>query len=239
DVILVDDNYATIIVAVSLGRNIYDNIKKVVQYLLSSNIGEVFTIFVASLLSVLFPQYRLGVPLFAMHLLWVNLITDSLPAFALGIVDIDDDLMKLPPRNKNESFFVHGLGRAIIWQGLMIGTLTLTAYLIGHTADPNTYLGQTMAFMTLSTTQLFHAFNMKSKHSIFNKRLFSNKYLLIAFFVGILLQIGICYIRPLSQVFKVVPMDFNYLLICFALSLVPIIIIEFVKAFRDSKISQQ
>lgn len=235
DVILVDDNYATIIVAVELGRNIYDNIKKVVQYLLSSNTGEVFTIFTASLLAVLFPGFNFGVPLFAMHLLWVNLITDSLPAFALGIVDIDDDLMGIPPRNKNESFFANRLGRAIIWQGLMIGTLTLTAYLIGHTADPTSYLGQTMAFTTLSTSQLFHAFNMKSKHSIFNKRLFSNKYLLLAFGLGIALQIGICYIKPLARVFKVVPLEFNYLLLCFALSLVPIIVIEFVKAIRDAK----
>lgn len=236
DVILIDDNYQTIIVAVGLGRNIYDNIKKVVHYLLSSNIGEVFTIFVASLLSVLFPSYHFGVPLFAIHLLWVNLITDSLPAFALGMVDVDDDLMKVPPRKRSESFFAHHLGRSIILQGIMIGSLTLTAYLIGHTANPLSYLGQTMAFMTLSTTQLFHAFNMKSKHSIFNKRLFSNKYLIGAFVIGILLQIAICYIRPLAQIFKVVPLDLNYLLICFSLSLMPIIIIEFSKAFHEAKI---
>ena len=104
DVILVDDNYATIIVAVELGRNIYDNIKKVVQYLLSSNTGEVFTIFTASLLAVLFPGFNFGVPLFAMHLLWVNLITDSLPAFALGIVDIDDDLMGIRLVTKTNRF---------------------------------------------------------------------------------------------------------------------------------------
>ena len=231
DVILVDDNYQTIITAVSLGRNIYANIKKVVKYLLSSNIGEVFTIFVASLISA-FTKFKLGIPLYAIHLLWVNLITDSLPAFALGTEEVDDDIMDLPPRPKKESFFAHKMGSSIIWQGIMIGSLTLTAYIIGHYASPTTYLGQTMAFMTLSTTQLFHAFNMKSDHSIFNKHLFNNLYLIGAFFIGIILLLVLIYVPPIASVFKVVRLPVGYLLICFVLSMMPIFIIELVKKLK-------
>lgn len=231
DVILVDDNYQTIIIAVSLGRNIYANIKKVVKYLLSSNIGEVFTIFFASLITA-FTDFKLGIPLFAIHLLWVNLITDSLPAFALGTEEEDEDIMDLPPRPKDESFFAHGMGFTIIWQGIMIGILTLTAYMIGHFASPTTFLGQTMAFVTLSSTQLFHAFNVKSDHSIFNRHLFSNRYLIGAFFTGILLILLLVYVPQIAKIFKVVPLPTGYLLICLGLSMIPIFIVEIVKAMQ-------
>lgn len=235
DVILVDDNFKTIVSAVYYGRGIYANIKKVVGYLLSSNIGEVFTIFVASLLSVILVGVDFGIPLFAIHLLWVNLITDSLPAFALGAEDPEDDVMEHKPRPKSESFFADGLGFSIIWQGLVIGTLTLLAYIIGHFTSPDTYLGQTMAFMTLSSIQLFHAFNMKSKHSIFKSNLFKNKFLVAAFVVGMTLQLSICYIPFFAGVFKLVPLNFWQLAICLGFSFSIILIVELAKALKRKR----
>ncbi len=232
EVVLVDDNFQTIVSAVEQGRGIYANIKKVVKYLLSSNIGEVLTIFIASLIALLAPNLELGVPLLAIHLLWVNLITDSLPAFALGTEEPESDIMDQKPRPKDESFFAHGMGATIVLEGMMIGGLTLAAYLIGHFASPGTYLGQTMAFVTLSSAQLFHAFNVKSDHSILNKHLFSNKYLLGAFVLGIALQMGICYIAPLAKIFKVIPLELPYLGICIGLAFAPIVIVEIAKLIR-------
>ena len=229
DVVLTDDNFKTIVSAVKQGRGIYENIKKVVKYLLSSNIGEVLTIFLASLISTIFKDIEFGIPLLAIHLLWVNLITDTLPAFALGIEDPADDIMTEAPRPKNESFFARGLGFEIAWQGIMIGLLALTAYMIGHFAEPTTELGHTMAFMTLATAQLFHSFNMKSEHSILNKHIFSNKYLVGTFIIGIGLQLLICYIPPVASLFQVVSLDFKYLAICFGLSALTIVIVELVK----------
>ncbi|MBQ8293379.1 MAG: calcium-translocating P-type ATPase, PMCA-type [Bacilli bacterium] len=232
EVVLVDDNFQTIVSAVEQGRGIYANIKKVVKYLLSSNIGEVLTIFLASLISLVVPSLEFGVPLLAIHLLWVNLITDSLPAFALGTEEPEPDVMDQKPRPKNESFFAHGMGAAIVLEGMMIGLLTLAAYVIGHFASPGTYLGQTMAFVTLSSAQLFHAFNVKSDHSILNKKLFSNKYLLGAFVLGMVLQMGICYIAPLAKIFKVIPLEPMYLGICLGLAFAPIIIVEIAKLIK-------
>ncbi len=232
EVVLVDDNFQTIVSAVQQGRGIYANIKKVVKYLLSSNIGEVLTIFLASLIALVVPSLEFGVPLLAIHLLWVNLITDSLPAFALGTEEPEADVMEYNPRPKDESFFAHGMGATIVLEGMMIGLLTLAAYVIGHFASPGTYLGQTMAFVTLSSAQLFHAFNVKSDRSILNKNLFSNKYLLGAFILGMTLQMCICYIAPLANIFKVVPLELPYLGICLVLAFAPIIIIEIAKLIK-------
>lgn len=231
DVVLVDDNFQTIVSAVHQGRGIYANIKKVVKYLLSSNIGEVITIFLASVIS-LFGGFEFGVPLLAIHLLWVNLITDSLPAFALGTEDPEDDVMDEKPRPKKEGFFAHGMGLTIILEGIMIGLLTLIAYVIGHFAEPNTYLGQTMAFVTLSSAQLFHAFNVKTDHTIFTKKLFNNKFLIGAFALGMVLQLGICYIPFFAGIFKVVPLNLKYLGICMGLAFSTIIIVELVKLVK-------
>lgn len=232
EVVLVDDNFQTIVRAVEQGRGIYANIKKVVKYLLSSNIGEVLTIFLASLISLLVPNLDFGVPLLAIHLLWVNLITDSLPAFALGTEEPEPDIMDNKPRPKNESFFAHGMGVTIVLEGIMIGLLTLVGYMIGHFESPGTYLGPTMAFVTLSSAQLFHAFNTKSEHSILNKKIFSNKYLLGAFVLGMILQMCICYIPPLANVFKVVPLELPYLGLCLGLAIMPIIVVEVAKLIK-------
>ncbi len=228
DMILTDDNFATIIEAVKQGRGIYNNIKKDVQFLLSSNIGEVVTIFVASLLSAL--GMSIGVPLMPIHLLWVNLVTDSLPAFAIGMEPVEDNVMDYPPRPKKESFFAHNLGFTIAWQGIMIGSITLTAYLIGN--QVNHELGMTMAFMTLSTGQLFHSFNIKSSHSVFHKSVFNNKYLWMALVAGLILQFGVMYIPGINTVFNLVPLNLYYLGITFGLSLCPIVIVEITKLFN-------
>lgn len=229
DMILTDDNFATIIHAVREGRGIYNNIKKDVQFLLSSNIGEVITIFGASVISLF--GFNLGVPLLPVHLLWVNLITDTLPAFALGLEPVDKDIMKEKPRSKNESFFAHGLGWTIAWQGLMVGALTLTAYVIGNNITHE--IGMTMAFMTLSLSQLFHAFNIKSTHSIFHRTIFNNKYLWGALFVGLALQLIVMYVPGINTMFSLEALNPQLAGISIGLALCPIVIVEIVKIFKN------
>lgn len=242
EVVLVDDNFQTIVSAVHQGRGIYANIKKVVKYLLSSNIGEVLTIFIASMIGLIFKDLGFGIPLLAMHLLWVNLITDSLPAFALGFEEPEDDIMLEKPRPKKESFFAHGMAPAIILEGMMIGGITLAAYAIGHYFDglagnldasyTGAMIGQTMAFVTLSTAQLFHAFNVKTDHTLFTKKLFNNKVLWGAFALGIVLQIAIIYIPGLNSLFKVIPLTLPQLAICFGLAMSTILVMEIVKLIK-------
>lgn len=227
DMILVDDNFSTIISAVKEGRGIYNNIQKCVKYLLSSNIGEVLTIFVASIISAFGVQ--LGVPLASIHLLWINLITDSLPAFGIGMEEVSDDVMTKKPRNKNEGFFANGLGLKIIFEGLIVGAVSLSAYLIGQFVFSNHHIGQTMAFLTLSSTQLFHAYNVKNEHSIFSKYTFKNKFMNFAFIFGFTLQIAVIYIPGLNDVFNMTSLNLTQFLICIGLSLIIVVIMEISK----------
>ena len=229
EMVLMDDNFTTIISAVEQGRTIYDNIKKDVQFLLSSNIGEVLTIFCASVLNLI-PGISLGVPLLPIHLLWVNLITDSLPAFALGMEKADSDIMNRKPRSKEEGFFSHHLGWTIAWQGVMIGALTLTAYLIGSTQSH--LVGMTMAFMTLSASQLVHAFNVRSEHSILDRSFFSNPILWLALIIGLVLQFVVIYVKPLASLFSLTPLNFTQMLVSLGLALCTLAISEFVKSRR-------
>lgn len=238
DIVLVDDNFSTIVTAVKEGRGIYDNIRKVVHYLLSSNIGEVLTIFLASLISLIIPSIDFGIPLVATHLLWINLITDSLPAFALGTELPEAEIMSEEPRKKDESFFSKGLGLRIIIQGFIVGILALTSYAIGNYIGDEASrhaIGQTMAFMTLSSSQLFHAFNIKSHKTIFNKQTFNNKFLLLAFILGMSLQILICYTPGLNTAFNLVALDLIHLLIAIGLGASTIIFSELGKLFRKNK----
>lgn len=230
--ILTDDNFATIITSVKEGRGIFDNIKKDVQFLLSSNIGEVITIFGASLISFITP-YEFGVPLLPIHLLWVNLITDSLPAFALGMEPTEKNVMKRKPRGKNEGFFSGGLGFTIAWQGLMIGVLTLIAYAIGNSQDHT--VGMTMAFITLCGCQLVHSFNVKSSESVLNRSLFNNPYLWGALAAGLLLQVVILAVPELSFIFKLQPLNAAQWGICLALCLSTTVICEIVKCVHKKK----
>ena len=202
DVILLDDNFETILEAIKVGRNIYANIQKCVRYLLSSNIGEVLIIFLASLLSIIF-KINLGVPLLSLHLLWVNLITDSLPAFSLGLEPCEKKIMEQHPRNKTDSFFSNNLMKKIIFEGLLIGCLTLVSFLIGYIIDPlNLSLRQTMAFVTLSMQQLIHAYNVKSEDSIFSNTTLNNKSLNLSFIIGNFLLFIIIYNPFLAKIFK-------------------------------------
>ena len=226
EMVLMDDNFATILAAVKEGRNIYSNVKKNVQFLLSSNIGEVWTILCASILNLI-PGFNLQTPLLPIHLLWVNLITDSLPAFALSMEEAEDDIMRQTPRDKKESFFANGLGFKIAWQGILIGLITLISYLYGN--NINHSVGMTMAFLTLSGAQLVHAFNIKSNHSILNKTILNNKYLLGSLAIGLLLQLSIIYIQPLASLFSLTALNGSQLLISLGLTLVPLIIIETLK----------
>ena len=230
--ILTDDNFATIITSVKEGRGIFDNIKKDVQFLLSSNIGEVITIFGASLISFITP-YEFGVPLLPIHLLWVNLITDSLPAFALGMEPTEKNVMKRKPRGKNEGFFSGGLGFTIAWQGLMIGVLTLIAYAIGNSQDHT--VGMTMAFITLCGCQLVHSFNVKSSESILNRSLFNNPYLWGALAAGLLLQVVILAVPELSFIFKLQPLNAAQWSICVMLCLSTTLVCEIVKFIHKKK----
>ncbi len=228
DMILMDDNFNTIVEAVKEGRGIYNNIKKCIKYLLSSNIGEVMTIFVSSLIAVI-ASINLGIPLLPIHLLWINLITDSLPAFGLGMEKASDDIMNEAPRDKDEGFFANKLAFHIALEGVCIGLLTLASYLIGDLVFKSVSVGQTMAFLTLSSLQLFHAFNVKSDKSIFRKETFNNKMLNVAFIIGMSLQFMVIYTPGVNDVFKLEALSSIPLLISMALALSIVVIMEVYK----------
>lgn len=228
DMILVDDNFHTIVSAVQQGRGIYDNIKKCVKYLLSSNIGEVITIFLASLISAV-SNISMGVPLLPIHLLWINLITDSLPAFGIGMEEVEDIIMQEPPRSKRESFFAHHMTIKIIIEGIIIGLCAIIAYSIGHFLEHSHILGQTMAFFTLSTAQLLHAYNVKSKYSIFSLKSYKNHFLNFAILIGFALQLIVVYCPGVYTIFKFTPLSFTNLVICLGLSLIIVVYAELFK----------
>lgn len=246
DMILTDDNFATIVSAVKEGRGIYDNVKKAVQFLLSSNIGEILTIFVAILLG-------LPTPLIAVQLLWVNLVTDSLPAIALGVEPTAKDIMKKKPISPSKGMFADGLAAKIIFEGIMIGSLALLAFVIGQnyydlpalsaalkgqsgcSCEPSAYIpwvGRTMSFAVLSLSQLFHSFNMRSEYSLSEIGVFSNKKLVYSFIICSILQISVITLPPLASVFQVVPLTARQWAITLFLAFVPILVIEFQKKFN-------
>ncbi len=232
DMILTDDNFATIVHAVEQGRGIYANIKKSIHYLLSCNIGEIITIFVATVLN--FHQ----MPLVPVQLLWLNLVTDSLPALALGVEPVEEGIMLQKPRDSRESLFAHGFAFRLAWQGVMVGLLTLTAYYLGEyvLSDPAQAdaTANTMAFATLTMCQLFHAFDVRSEHhSLFHIGIFSNKAMNKAFLVGMIMQLSVLCIPPFQRVFSVTSMDAVEWLVVFALAIVPIIVCETVKMFTN------
>lgn len=225
DMILTDDNFATIVSAVKEGRGIYSNIIKSVHFLLSSNIGEILTIFIGIMLG--WPS-----PLLAIHLLWVNLVTDSLPAIALGVDPPDKDLMKHKPRNPRKNLFADGLWWKIIIEGCMIGALALLAFSIGRNMfdkGNEPIIGRTMAFAVLSLSQLVHAFNMRSEHSIFKINIFGNKYLIGALIAGTALQTSVILIEPLSKIFKVTSLNIEQWIIVAVFSFIPIVLVEIQK----------
>lgn len=231
DLILTDDNFATIVEAVREGRGIYDNIRKAVHFLLSSNIGEILTIFVAMLLGW-------AAPLLPIQLLWVNLVTDSLPAIALGMEPAEENIMERPPRKNTGSLFGDGLGSRILLEGVMIGVLALLAFGIGHVYfdQENGYaVGRTMAFAVLSLSQLVHAFNMRGEGSLGKLPFCSNKWLLMAFVVGVVLQCVVIMMPPLAGIFQVVLLNGEQWLLTAALALAPLPLVELEKAIWHPK----
>lgn len=223
DMTLTDDNFATIVEAVKEGRGIYANIKKVVGYLLGTNIGEVVCVFVAMLL------WHKS-PLLSMQLLWINLVTDSLPAIALGMEPVESDIMQHRPKPKDEGLFAHGLGVRIVLQGVMFGVLSLAAYYLGETTTGLAAGGQTMAFMVLALSQVIQAFNMRSEHSLFKIGVFTNQKLNLAALASIVLVLLVLF-TPLSVLFGLIRLPGNLYLIGLIMIFIPVLVMELSKAF--------
>ncbi|MDL2323767.1 cation-translocating P-type ATPase [Ruminococcaceae bacterium OttesenSCG-928-A16] len=227
DMTLTDDNFTTIVDAVKEGRGIYDNIRKVIGYLLGTNIGEVLTVLFAILIWK-------ETPLLSMQLLWINLVTDGLPAIALGREAVEDDVMKQNPRPKNEGIFAGGMGVQVVLQGIMFGALTLVGFALGHfwnmgsLADAQS--GETMAFLVLALTQVFHSFNMRSNKSLFKIGPFTNKHLNGAAALSIVLTLLVVFIPPVAVAFGLTQLPPLMYLIALALAFVPIPVIELTKA---------
>ena len=238
DMVLTDDNFATIVKAVKEGRTIFANIKKAVKFLISCNIGEVITILFGALLGQML--YGVAVtPLTAVQLLWANLVTDSLIAIAIGLEKAEPDIMKR--QTKRQSLLDWESALVIFFQGLLIGFLSFTAFHIGYGMGTDhassLLIGQTMAFMTLSISELFHAFNVRSEnYSIFKIGIFSNKYVIYAFIVSLGLQLSTL-LHPMTRsLFNVTTLNRNQFLIIFGLSIVPIIVVEIAKRFGERSI---
>ncbi len=222
DMTLTDDNFATIVDAVREGRGIYANIRKVVGFLLGTNIGEVVLVFISMLL-----WHK--TPLLSMQLLWINLVTDSLPAIALGMEAVEADVMEQPPKPKNESIFAHGLGMRIVLQGFMFGILSLIAFKLGESSTGLLAGGQTMAFMVLALSQVIQAFNMRSDRSLFKIGLFGNRTLNLSALVSILM-VALVLFTPVRIVFGLVLLPIKLYLLGLVLILVPMVIMEVSKA---------
>lgn len=221
DMTLTDDNFATIVDAIQEGRGIYANIRKVVGFLLGTNIGEVITVFAAMLL-----WHK--TPLLSMQLLWINLVTDSLPAIALGMEAVEPDIMNRKPKAKDEGIFAHGLGLRVVLQGLMFAILTLIGFIVGENVTGNLAGGQTMAFMVLSLSQIVQAYNMRSDHSLFKIGLFTNHKLNWAALVSIILVCLVLF-TPVRIAFGLVLLPWQLYLLGLGLILIPLLIMELSK----------
>ena len=230
DMILTDDNFATVVAAVEQGRGIYANIRKAIHYLLSCNIGEILTIFLATLLPVS------QAPLSPVQLLWLNLVTDSLPALALGMEPVEKTAMTQPPRGKEEPLFSRAFSRRLAWQGALVGGITLLAYGLGFHLTGTFAVANTMAFAALTFSQLFHAFDVRSETTpLFRLGVLSNKAMNKAFLAGAALQAAVLLAPPLQGVFAVVPMDLAQWGIVLGLALTPLVVCELAKGLRRAR----
>ena len=248
DMVLADDNFATIVSAVEEGRRIYDNIRKSIQFLLSSNLSEVLTIFFATLFG--------AIVLEPVHLLWINLITDCFPALALGMEKGEDDIMKRAPRNSKDGIFANGMGIDVAWQGIMVTVVTLAAYVLGLIMTPEgssllnssasfwAFLkaagtsefihqnGMTMAFLTLSMAEIFHSFNMRSRRTSIFRMKSMNKYLVGAMVLSLILSTAVIYVPFLAKAFDFAHISVLEYVVSMALALSVIPIVEIVKAIQ-------
>lgn len=257
DVILTDDNFATIVSAVEEGRRIYDNILKVIQFLISSNIGEVIVLFVATLLTPLLAKWC-GVTdvglievLLPIHILWVNLVTDSLPALALAFDPADKEIMKRKPLKPSKGVFTKGMTYRVVYQGIMVGLLTLAAFIIGMATtktpiegltldESKVEVGQTMAFITLSVGELAHVFNVRNnKKTIFSKELFNNKKLLINTGISLVLVLVILFIPALRHIFSIPVLPKDNIIELIILVLMPIVIVEIFKMLKINTFNEE
>ena len=240
DVVLTDDNFATIVSAVEEGRRIYDNILKAVQYLLSSNIGEIIVLFVATMFG------WLAEPLLPIHILWINLVTDSLPALALSVDPAEKDIMKRKAR-KDKNIFSKGMTFRVIYQGIMVGVLTLLAFCIGcrfdfaSLANPEVAMtAQTMAFAVLAMSELVHAYNVRSnKESIFKIKLKTNMVLVLATLVSLLLMVVVLGVPVLQGMFEVTELSITNWAWVILLSLAPLTIVEILKLFKINTLKDE
>ena len=252
DVILTDDNFATVVSAVEEGRRIYNNILKAITFLLSSNIGEIVVLFLALLLTPVFAS-AFGIPhelinelevLLPVQILWVNLVTDSLPALALAYDPAEKGIMKRKPMKNSKGIFTKGMSWRIIYQGIMIGLLTLSAFVIGLAtttepidgltlAETKIEVGQTMAFITLALSELVHVFNIRNnKDSIFKSNPFNNRTLLLAIFVSAALMFIVLLVPSLTSIFGIVRLPLHNIEETAALVIAPLIIVELFKLFK-------
>ena len=222
DMVLADDNFASIVYAVEEGRRIYENIRKAIQFLLASNLSEVIAVFIAMMFNT-----RIFAPI---HILWINLITDTFPAMALGMEEAEADSMKQPPRDSKEGIFASGLGMGVIYQGILIAALTLISFFIGNAQSHA--IGMTMAFLTLSMCELFHSLNMRSRtKSIFSMK-GHNKHLIGSMLMCFALTIAVIYIPGLNTVFKLTALVGGNFFAAFGLAIAIIPIVELVKAIQ-------
>ncbi len=219
--ILADDNFVTIVEAVKTGRHIYANIKKTIHFLIATNIGEIVAIFFGLLLG-------LETPLLAIQLLWINLVTDSFPAIALGMEPAEKDIMNRKPNDSKKSIFADGLWEKIFVEGFMIGILTLFAFSLGNKLY-GLQVGRTMAFISLSMLELVHSFNVRSEESLFKAGLFKNKYLIGAFLIGTILQVGVVVIPKIADIFDVVLLNNKQWIYTAIISILPLVIVEIQK----------
>ena len=222
DIILTDDNFATIVDAVSLGRSVYENIKKSVTYLLTCNIGEVLSVFLALLI------WNVS-PLSAMQLLWINLVTDGLPGLALGIYKQDDDVMQRPPKGKDETFFSGGGGRRVALGGVLFAAATLVGYAIGNRESAEA--ASTMAYLVLSVSQLFYVLEMRNNRGLFRGGI--TKFMLISFFLSVLMVAAVAFVPPFAKIFGLQPLKWHFYLIAVALSLLPTVAHELSRLIRQ------
>ena len=231
DMILVDDNFVTIVDAVKQGRNIYDNIRKAIHFLIATNIGEIVTIFMGLVLG-------LQSPLLAIQLLWINLVTDSLPAIAIGLEPPEKDIMERKPINLKKGIFADGLWSKIILEGIMIGMLTLIAFSIGNKYY-SVEVARTMAFISMGLLELVHSFNIKSEKSVFKVGIWENKFLIGSFVLGILVQTIVVVIPVLANIFNVVNLTKPQWAITLIISISPIPIMELQKKINGMNVKNK
>lgn len=224
--VLADDNFLTIKEAIKEGRNIYENIRKFIRYMLASNVGEILVMLFAILLGM-------PLPLVAIQILWINLVTDGLPAVALGMDQAEGDVMKRKPRKQDEGVFARGLGWKIISRGFMIGAVTIAAFSLTYENDPaQLTLAQTVAFLTLVMAQLIHVFDCRSEYSIYHRHLFENKYLVGAVLISILLMVAVIYVPQLQPVFHTVALGLREWLLVIGMAAIPTVVLGGFQLFK-------